>query len=328
MPNLQEQVQDWVHSYAQDADARAAALAAAQAQWVRTAWWETHRLPPTLDGKPFTPRQRAAGPVPEEPPPLGPSHNWAHDGSELWDIDARGRRLPHGAGYRCPNCYDSGWLRPDVPAGHPDLGTVRRCSCTVEDAATRQERIAARLRRSGLPQGLWTCTFATFQQRPGTEAAVNTLQDVFEALRVGAETPRWVALFGGVGVGKTHLGAAFVQSAALLADVVWARVPDFLADCKANQFERDEVLTHRAQDVDVLVLDEVGSQADREWGTEKLERILDRRYAERRVTVLAMTMAPRELQAWSPRIADRVADRRLCMVSVLTCPSYRREGAA
>src|SRR4051812_15313391 len=51
----------------------------------------------------------------------------------------------------CPICQGAGWLRMDVPVGHPSFGRLLKCSCQVELEAREKSRAMRQLSQlSGL----------------------------------------------------------------------------------------------------------------------------------------------------------------------------------
>jgi len=306
------------------AELRAIFARAAEAQRQRTAYWEVHRPEPTIDGRPFQPIHRTPGEVPAEPPPYGPPHDWAHDGTELWDRDLTGRVIPHGVGYRCLVCRDSGYVGQELEVGHAEFGQSHQCACQTEDAAARAALIRTRLARSGIPTELARCTLETFIRRDGTTHALNAIYALCTAHRTGAELPRWLVLYGPPGTGKTHLLTAALQQMLPMAEGFGATLGLFLDACKANQFARDADLTMKAIEAPILMVDEVGAQGDGDWGREKVERILNARYERRAWTLLGVTVGQPNVEQWSPRLASRFSDRRLVVSATLTCGDYRK----
>lgn len=287
------------------------------------AWVEKHRPYPKIDGKTFTPLRPRVAEVeaPEEFPGWGPPSDHLHDGSEIFPYDE--------VGYRCLVCRDAGFVRKDVPVGHADFGQAFPCKCQVENDAARMERAMTRLRRSGLPEELHRCTLDAFKPRDGTLNGRRAVESWLEALRTAAERPRWLALFGTTGAGKTHLLAAATQAAVPLIEVCFAEQPQFLADCKAGNFALDDELTARATTATVLVLDRVGAtRVNDTWGAEKIERILVHRYERRMFTALGLEVSNRELREWSPRLASRVSDRDLSLSVILSGGDYRGQRGA
>ena len=60
----------------------------------------------------------------------------------------------------CPKCKGAGWLRLDVPLGHPSFGRLFKCECitTAEDRAHTSE-----MRRLSQLDGLENKSFANFE---------------------------------------------------------------------------------------------------------------------------------------------------------------------
>jgi len=101
--------------------------------------------------------------------------------------------------WRCPICKDAGWVRMEVPVGHPNFGRLFPCECKVAEQATRGRDSVRRL--SNL-DGFNQHSFDDFEMTSGAEEA-------FAAAREFARNPEgWLYLRGGVGVGKTHLAVA------------------------------------------------------------------------------------------------------------------------
>ncbi|HEU5430596.1 MAG TPA: hypothetical protein VFU81_02980, partial [Thermomicrobiales bacterium] len=46
--------------------------------------------------------------------------------------------------YACPICKDAGWVRQDVPLGHPNFGRLIPCECKMRE---QQEKRSETLRR-------------------------------------------------------------------------------------------------------------------------------------------------------------------------------------
>jgi len=248
----------------------------------------------------------------------GPPVDWAHEGQERRSPSADGTP----PGYTCSICRDVGFVRRDVPLGHPDFGKAHRCRCQVQDPAARQADYQHRLALSGLPVGLRRCTLDAFRPVAGAAAGLTAAREFLATLEHGGD-PLWLAVSGGLGCGKTHLLAGITQAALLRQPVVWLSLPQWLSDCRVNDFEHEHALTITAQQTPVLVLDEFGSQRATDWTLAKVEQLVDYRYARRLPTVLAITATPEELATWSPRIASRLGDHSLVRAVVLTGGDYR-----
>jgi len=193
----------------------------------------------------------------------------------LAEQSARLKAMP-GA---CPTCGIAGgmgFLREDVPIGHPDFGKAVPCpDCNLS-------RLPGLLReRSQLAGWLKDATFENYRQGRGNQAGL-------EAARAFAEAPLgWLTLWGTWGPGKTHLLAAIVNhlTAAGIA-AVYFTLPDLLSELrKCLEPGGDITLTalfERVRRVRVLALDEADPDKVNltSWARETIYRLLDARYRE------------------------------------------------
>ncbi|KKL04499.1 hypothetical protein LCGC14_2615480, partial [marine sediment metagenome] len=72
----------------------------------------------------------------------------------------------------------------------------------------------------------------------------------------------------------------------------------------------------------LLVLDDLGAEQTKEWAGERLDRIVDWRYAYRRPLVVTTNAMSEDL---APRVASRLADRDCSIVCQLDAEDYRPE---
>jgi DNA replication protein DnaC len=61
--------------------------------------------------------------------------------------------------WRCPVCKDAGWVRMEVPVGHPNFGRLFPCQCKISEQDARGREHVRRL--SNL-DGFTQHTFAEF----------------------------------------------------------------------------------------------------------------------------------------------------------------------
>ena len=212
----------------------------------------------------------------------------------------------------CPICKGAGYLRADVPYGHPSFGKPIACECKE---AERKEKRRRQLQEMSNLGAFNDKSFQNFNPRvPG-------LQQAFEAAYEFAQNPNgWLLLIGPNGCGKTHLAAAIAnQSLDDGALVLFATVPDLLDHLRAafapNSTEVYDQLFARMREAEVLVLDDLGAQQSSSWANEKLFQLLNYRYNFRFPTVI--TANSRGLLGIDERIRSRLTDVSLVTSVIL-----------
>lgn len=158
--------------------------------------------------------------------------------------------------------------------------------------------------------------------------AVPGVQGAFYAAQKYAERPQgWLIMFGNYGAGKTHLAAAIANE--LLNNhyrVLFAVVPDLLDHLRAtfgpsSEVEYDERF-EAIRDVQVLILDDLGTENTTPWAREKLFQIVNHRYNYALSTVFTSNRKPEDID---PRIFSRMSDRALSNHHIMIeAGDYRR----
>ncbi|MBM2848851.1 MAG: hypothetical protein HW418_1793, partial [Anaerolineales bacterium] len=218
-----------------------------------------------------------------------------------------------------------GYLRDDLPVGHPNFGKVRPCTCQMENL---QMQRALQLREDSNTEILGGKTFDTFLSE-GVSPDPNiraTVHSAFERCRAFAEHPeKWLLLTGTYGCGKTHLAAAIAnQCLAHGKPVLFLNTPDLLdylretyAPSTASTYSErfDEIRT-----APLLVLDDLGTESPTNWAIEKLYQILNYRYNARLPTVITTN---RELKDIDQRVASRLSDIEIVTALNILAPDFR-----
>jgi DNA replication protein DnaC len=236
-------------------------------------------------------------------------------------------QMEDGVGHpECPQCHGLGYLREDVPVGHPRFGKLVPCACSLEEIRARE--LAHYLAISNR-ESLTGKSFANFlpEGQTANEQYRASIRRAFQACQEFAEQPegRWLLLSGPYGCGKTHLAAAvanellrqhkqvvFVNVADLL-DYLRAAFSPSVPESYADRF--DEI-----KNVPVLILDDLGAESPTPWALEKLYQIVNHRYNARLATLVTTN---RNLERLEPRIASRLQDMDLVQHFSISAPDYR-----
>lgn len=169
----------------------------------------------------------------------------------------------------------------------------------VVDRGDDGDRIAEELERAGVPPRFRSRSFATFDEREGTAAAIAAARSV-------ADEGRSLLLAGRAGRGKTHLAVSILAELAArrrLYERTYGKlmgrfvvVPELLDQL------RESVRYPQADDpfralamVPLLVLDDLGTEKPTEWVVDRLYVLINHRYNALRATVVTSNYRPSQL---------------------------------
>jgi DNA replication protein DnaC len=218
-----------------------------------------------------------------------------------------------------------GYIRQDLPVGHPDFGKLQPCVCqqqrTIQSAHNR-------LYQTSNLELFRKVTFETFsvQGRLGLgDNQVFSLQNALGAARQFAASPKgWLLLTGNYGCGKTHLAAAIANTCVEYGmATLFLTVPDLLDWLRYTYGSSDTSYEQRFEEirnVNLLVLDDLGAQNATPWAIEKLFQIIDYRYIRRLPLVVTSNQ---RLEDLDDRIRSRLQDPELSTHVNITAPDYR-----
>ncbi|HLH63771.1 MAG TPA: ATP-binding protein [Ktedonobacteraceae bacterium] len=207
----------------------------------------------------------------------------------------------------CPICKGAGYLRADVPYGHPNFGKPLACECKEIERKEKRRRQLQDISNLG---DLRDKTFQNF--RPNVSRPVQMAYQI--ALQYARNPEGWLVLIGKVGCGKTHLAAAIAnQSLEDGAVVLFKTVSDLLDHLRTtympNSTEVYDQLFSKMREAELLVLDDLGAQQSSPWANEKLFQLFNYRYNSRFPTVITTNNAG--LQGIDERIRSRMMDTSL-----------------
>jgi len=222
----------------------------------------------------------------------------------------------------CPICNDAGYLRADVPVGHPSFGRLFPCECKQRELA---EKRAEELRRLSNLDSFTNHTFEDF------DPSVYGVEEAYEkAIQFAQELQhRWLFLYGPVGVGKTHLAVAIAKYAMEYHRIsaYFAVVPDLLDhlratfDPSAGTGYDERFATIR--NAPLLILDDLGTENATPWAKEKLYQLINHRYVEEMPTIITSNVDQRKVD---DRIISRILDHRLTEYIEIDAQDFRRPG--
>jgi DNA replication protein DnaC len=230
----------------------------------------------------------------------------------------------------CPVCGGTGYLRQDVPVGHPNFGKLVECQCR------QNERDVKRLNNLRALSNLETMARFTFDKFVPdgyglTEERRRNLRMAYETACDFASEPKgWLILLGGYGCGKTHLAAAIAnQVISQKQTALFVIVPDLLDHLRATYSPHSTVgYDQRFEEIrsaSLLILDDLGAHSSTAWAQEKLFQLFNYRYNAQLPTVVTSN---HELEEIDVRIRSRLIDPDLSQIVKILAPDFRQSGVA
>lgn len=220
---------------------------------------------------------------------------------------------------RCPVCKGAGWLRVEVPFGHPFFGRPVQCECLM---AQMEERKLGELMQLSALEPFRDKTFENFDRNV---AGVSRAYD--EARKFARDPKGWLLLIGPYGCGKTHLATAIANEVVRNRHpVLFTIIPDLLDHLRStfaptSTIQYDE-LFEGVRKAGLLILDDLGTESATPWAREKLYQIFNHRYNERIPTVITTN---RNLNEIDDRIRSRMTDAAFCKIVEIAAPDYRQK---
>jgi DNA replication protein DnaC len=213
----------------------------------------------------------------------------------------------------CPICHDVGFLRNDVPVGHPDFGTLSPCTCRLTSA--RESRVE-RLRRLSQLGPLSRLRFDSLDDRMASPDSLVFASARDRARAYAASPEGWFVLTGPAGTGKTSLAAAIANDRVEQGEpALFIVVPDFLDHLRATYAPTSDVtydeMFESVRNASFLILDDLGAQSGTPWADEKLFQVLNHRYNAALPTVITSSMRLTEMD---DRVRSRLTNPALSQV--------------
>ena len=216
-----------------------------------------------------------------------------------------------------------GSVREDHEPGHPNFGKDLPCpTCTgregYEDA--RRRRVFQRLmEESALPHMARQWDFTSFgalvqADEAKAEAYADARNYAMGILLKLTPPYRNLYLFGPYGGGKTGLAISVLKYRLANGQPgLYSTLPDLLDRIRrtydrrpGDEGETADRIVRQLQDIDLLVLDDIGAERPTEWVLEKLFQILDARMRNEKETVYTSNIPMDGLAA---RLGERIVER-------------------
>ena len=211
--------------------------------------------------------------------------------------------------YECQLCSDTGAV------------DNKMCSCM------RRKLVEAGIASSGMADLIARQSFENFsleyyKQSEQTYSIMSTIYKVLSkyAQDFSAETSGNIAMFGGTGLGKTHLSSAVAGTVIEKGhDVYYASALSLFADFEMRRFGNSSSASadgniDRYFDCDLLIIDDLGTEVTNQFTTSCLYDIINSRLNAKKPTIISTNLSQDEFRK---RYWDRITSRVLGEYSVL-----------
>lgn len=222
--------------------------------------------------------------------------------------------------YRCEKCRDTGWEMVKEPDGHE---FCRECSCGY----LQRYRMNGRLKFATIPKEFEGQTVDNFQTDCYSTAANRELAAMAQTIAKRyvekfdeiQETGKGLYFYSRVkGSGKTRLAVSiandliekkFIQAKFATTIQILDQIKATWGGISKNE-ESEQKLIHDIVSVPVLVIDDIGVEAVKDWINERFYNILNGRMIEKRVTIFTSNCKIEELN-FDDRITNRIVKMAL-----------------
>ena len=211
--------------------------------------------------------------------------------------------------YECPLCNDSGFV------------DTRMCICM------KKKLVEAGFEASGMGNLLREQSFENFDLTyyQSDPTALRRMEQILARMRLYTETFEAgksgnLVLFGGTGLGKTHLSSAVARGVIERGcDVFYVSAVSMLSDFERERFGNSAggetgVGTDRYFSCDLLIIDDLGTEVNNQFTTSVLYNLINTRLNKRQSTIINTNLTQDEFRK---RYWDRITSRVLGEYTVL-----------
>lgn len=190
-----------------------------------------------------------------------------------------------------------------------------QCSkCVDKEIAAREikqqiaRKISAR-KRLGLPPRFHTATFKSFDR--SLQPVAYKIAGEFAQKYKPTEQVKGLYFYGQPGCGKTHLISAIANYLVDKESIRFITSPELLLSIRKsfNSTTTEQGLLDQLSQVNLLIIDDIGSEKPTEWVQETLFVLIDRRYTNFMPTLFTSNYSLDQLKdRLGYRIASRIAE--------------------
>lgn len=231
--------------------------------------------------------------------------------------------------FSCDLCKDKHWIEfKDIKQGKEENGDIlvtlkhtfkdgvlveeeiykQRCECYIKEKS--ESKFNNRIEKSGLELLLKEKTFKTYTV---SDKWQKDLKDL--CINFVNEPSGMLALLGGTGSGKTHLGTATSGNLAYKGyEVLYLEWANEMEIAKNNYYKVDEEKLKLWQEVDVLYIDDLFKVRSNDITKVKdIEfisawSIIDRRFKRNKITIISSEFTLKEMYRVDRSFAGRIAE--------------------
>ena len=212
-----------------------------------------------------------------------------------------------------------------MPVGHPDFGKAQICTCRQQEVS---QKVHNKLYQFANLDSLRDFTFENFKPNglinALTDPQLLSLQTAYHSSQeFASKLNGWLLLMGQYGCGKTHLAAAIANRAVEMGvPTLFLTVPDLLDWIRFSYNDPSTTFEQRfdeIRNIQLLVLDDFGTENATPWAQEKLFQILNYRYQNKLPLVITTNQVMESIEA---RIQSRLQDPNLVQRIYINAPDY------
>lgn len=197
--------------------------------------------------------------------------------------------------------------------GFPIPGFICNCEKAIEDRAKKQQAAESEEKRIKLerfkndviesfPKRYKNCTVENFN------ATTVITQSHINQLIAASKTNNSILLTGTTGTGKTHLAVGFMKKVLANNFIQGRNISYGFIELYnlLNIFFEDKEKYYAIISLDLLTIDDIGTECIKEFGESKVYEIINERYKNDLQTIFTTNLSYKEM---SKKLGDRVASR-------------------